>query len=295
MPAKSAFEAFHTQTGFNLEWSADEVAELSEPDDQMDDADGDDEELHWTQMEPTEEVVLSTGEFGAAEIASSLAELKGEADGDTAQKVDMGWRPDHWQPESEDQAANQTGAMPAWKSAYTSAKESRYSKLWLGVILLLVIGFSAQLLHYNRDKLAANPTYGEPTRNFYAQLGAELYPNWSMAGYEIRGSEAIAGESGQDVLDIRTQIASISPTAAGLPQLRVVLRDRWSNPVAARTFTPEEYADGEPLPADGMLQPNQTIAAHVAIVDPGSGAQGFELELCLPRRDTGLECTGQLE
>jgi hypothetical protein len=183
--------------------------------------------------------------------------------------------------------------MPAWKSAYTSAKESRYSKLWLGLILLLVIGFSAQLLHYNRDKLAANPTYGEPTRNFYAQLGAELYPNWSMAGYEIRGSEAIAGESGQDVLDIRTQIASISPTAAGLPQLRVVLRDRWSNPVAARTFTPEEYADGEPLPADGMLQPNQTIAAHVAIVDPGSGAQGFELELCLPRRDTGLECTGQ--
>ncbi len=29
MPAKSAFEAFHTQTGFNLEWSADEVAGLT--------------------------------------------------------------------------------------------------------------------------------------------------------------------------------------------------------------------------------------------------------------------------
>jgi outer membrane receptor protein involved in Fe transport len=29
LPAKSAFEAFHTQTGFNLEWSADEVAGLT--------------------------------------------------------------------------------------------------------------------------------------------------------------------------------------------------------------------------------------------------------------------------
>jgi outer membrane receptor protein involved in Fe transport len=29
MPAKSAFEAFHTQTGFNLEWSADEVSGLT--------------------------------------------------------------------------------------------------------------------------------------------------------------------------------------------------------------------------------------------------------------------------
>ena len=247
---------------------------------------------HWADMESIEEVVLSTGEFGAAEIASSLAELKNNSEPDKSKDTD-GWRPEHWQPEDEEQDANASQAIPAWKSAYAAAGESKYGKLWLGAIILLIIGFSTQLLHYNRDKLAANPSYGDTTRNIYSALGMELYPNWMMDSYEIRGSEAIAGESGQDVLDIRTQIASVGDATVGLPQLRVVLRDRWSNPVAARTFTPEEYADSNLLPADGMLQSGQTVAAHVAIVDPGSGAQGFELELCLPRRDTGLECTGQ--
>jgi predicted Zn finger-like uncharacterized protein len=282
------------------QYSAEEAADASATDEQLDAAGGEEEDseaddLNWSEMETIEEVVLSTGEFGVSEIASSLAELRNgsESTDDVAPTSDTSWRPKHWQPESEDQAANQTGAMPALKSVYTSAKTSRYSKLWLGVIVLLIIGFTTQLLHYNRDKLAAHPAYGETTRNFYALLGSELHPNWSMSSYEIRGSEAIAGESGQDILDIRTQIASVSPTMVGLPQLRVVLRDRWSNPVAARTFTPEEYADASALPADGMLQSDQSIAAHVAIVDPGSGTQGYQLELCLPRRDTGLECTGQ--
>jgi predicted Zn finger-like uncharacterized protein len=282
------------------QYSAEEAADVSATDEQLDAAvtaeeDSEADDLNWSEMETIEEVVLSTGEFGVSEIASSLAELRNgsESTDDVAPTSDTSWRPKHWQPESEDQAANQTGAMPALKSVYTSAKTSRYSKLWLGAIVLLIIGFTTQLLHYNRDKLASHPAYGETTRNFYALLGSELHPNWSMSSYEIRGHEAIAGESGQDILDIRTQIASVSPTMVGLPQLRVVLRDRWSNPVAARTFTPEEYADASALPADGMLQSDQSIAAHVAIVDPGSGAQGYQLELCLPRRDTGLECTGQ--
>ncbi len=187
---------------------------------------------------------------------------------------------------------------PAWQTGQLTMRQSTKmtprTKRWLTVAsIVLLVSFSAQLLHYNRDKLAAHPSYGTTVRNVYAGLGLKLYPNWSMDSYEIRGSEAIAGESGQDILDIRTQIASVSDLAVGLPQLRVILRDRWSNPVAARNFGPEEYADEDTLPANGMLQPNQTIAAHVAIVDPGSGAQGFELELCIPRRNTGLDCTGQ--
>jgi hypothetical protein len=71
-----------------------------------------------------------------------------------------------------------------------------------------------------------------------------------------------------------------------------VLRDRWSNPVAARHFSPEEYMVDGKLPSDGLMMPHQTISAHLSIVDPGADAQGFELELCLPRRHTGLDCTG---
>ena len=190
-------------------------------------------------------------------------------------------------------------AEEEWKRTYlkdadaSDKDETGRKPLWLGLLALLAVGLAAQILHYNRDSLAASPSWGDTLRDVYAGVGSELYPEWPVNSYEIRGSEAVSGETGEDVLDIRTQIASVTNSAVGLPQLRVILRDRWSNPVAARNFDPQEYATQGDIPADGMLQPNQTIAAHVAIADPGSGAQGFELELCLPRRDTGLECTGQ--
>jgi predicted Zn finger-like uncharacterized protein len=165
--------------------------------------------------------------------------------------------------------------------------------LWSVGGLLVMATLALQLIHYNRDALAGNVAWGDSIRRVYRSLGMELYPNWSLDDYEIRGSEAIAGESGPDIMDIRAQIAAIGKRPVGLPHLRVVLRDRWSNPVAAKTLGPAEYAPADNLPSDAMLQPNETLAAHVSVIDPGSGAQGFELELCLPRRHTGLQCTGR--
>ncbi len=165
---------------------------------------------------------------------------------------------------------------------------------WWTVAMLAGAAFLVgQLLHYNRDALATHPTWGEKVRALYAALDSELYPIWAIEDYEIRASEAVAGESGQDVLDIRAQIAVTGKYPTGLPRLRVVLRDRWSNPVAAQDFAAREYADIAALPATGILQPGDVLNAHVSILDPGSGAQGFELELCLPRRNEGLECSGQ--
>lgn len=219
-----------------------------------------------------------------------------------------------WQPPSLDAAASDAATdmdaeheadlpddvegMPSWHGdvAATAAAEPPTSRagLMLGGGLLLALLFTLQLLHYNRDDLAAHPRYGAYVRDTYAALDQPLYPSWSLQdNYEIRGSEAVAGESGQDVLDIRAQIAAVGSNPTGLPRLRVVLRDRWSNPVAASDFSATDYAQAADLPANGLLAPGTVIAAHISILDPGADAQGFELELCLPRRDTGLECTDQ--
>ena len=164
--------------------------------------------------------------------------------------------------------------------------------LWLvGCLVALALLFG-QLVHYNRDKLATHPEYGEKVRSAYERVGMPLYPTWPIEDYEIRGSEAVVGETGPDVMDIRTQIAAIGEHAVGLPLLRVVLRDRWSNAVAARNFTPAEYAAATELPADNLLAPSSTVSARVSIFDPGSGAQGYELELCVPHRNDNLRCTG---
>jgi predicted Zn finger-like uncharacterized protein len=182
-----------------------------------------------------------------------------------------------WQPESLEDVPEQKSRAPLW--------------LMGGIVVAATLVL--QLVHYNRDALAGSPAWGDSVRTIYNGLGMELFPNWSLDDYEIRGSEAIAGESGPNIMDIRAQIASVGKKPTGLPHIRVVLRDRWSNPVAAKTLSPAEYAQPDNLPNNKLMKPNETLAAHVSIIDPGSGAQGFELELCLPRRYTGLECTGR--
>ena len=165
-----------------------------------------------------------------------------------------------------------TDRAPSLARRQTDTERSR-TGLWLVGALVAAIALGSQLIHYNRDRLAAHPSYGENIRSLYASLGSELYPEWSIDDYEIRGSEAVAGESGANVLDIRAQIAATGDNATGLPRLRVVLRDRWSNPVAASDFGAAEYADA--IPAGGLLQPGTVIDAHVSIQDPGAGRTGF--------------------
>lgn len=189
----------------------------------------------------------------------------------------------------------QAAESPPWQfNKYSDIDLSRYGRhtgrLLFGAFTLALV-LAAQLIHYNRDSLAAHPEYGANIRGLYATLGQPVYPAWSIKNYEIRGSEAVVGETGAEVMDIRTQIAAIGDDPVGLPLLRVTLSDRWSNPVAARHFNPEEYATGA-LPSDSLLMPNNSITAHLSIIDPGSGAQGYELELCIPQRNNQLRCSG---
>jgi predicted Zn finger-like uncharacterized protein len=197
--------------------------------------------------------------------------------------------------ESEQADEKSQKESPSWRSESYAEQTERTTRTmrWLVGSLTMVALLSLQLVHYNRDALATNTSWGPTIRDVYARLGMELYPEWSITDYEIRGSEAVAGESGPNVMDIRAQIAAVGRAPVGLPYLRVILRDRWSNPVAAKHFSPAEYADSESLPSRLLMQPNSTIDAHVSIADPGSGAQGFELELCLPRRHTGMDCSGK--
>jgi len=239
------------------------------------DADSDDDAASLT-------AAFSSGEYDEAEYDVQHIILADESEPDSAGLTQTfataaDDAPPPWQPDGQEN-------LPTQNSRAT---------LWLVGGVLVVATLLMQLVHYNRDSLARNLAWGETIRNVYSGLGMELFPNWSLNDYEIRGSEAIAGESGPDIMDIRAQIAATGSEPTGLPHIRVVLRDRWSNPVAAKTLGPAEYASPESLPPGGLLQPSETLAAHVSIIDPGSGAQGFELELCLPRRHTGLECTGR--
>ncbi len=157
-----------------------------------------------------------------------------------------------------------------------------------GIVLLAVV-LVGQLVHYNRDELAASPSYGDTIAGIYDALGITLFPAWRLDNYEVRAAEAVAGQTGEGALEIRAQIAITGQSPTGLPLIRVVLRDRWSKPMGSRLFKSEEYLPGDAR-FSRVVEPGSLLPVKISVVDPGVDAQGFEVDVCLPDRYAVVRC-----
>jgi len=186
--------------------------------------------------------------------------------------------------------------IPPWladETAGETAPEQRHGfrPSWpiLGACAALALLLAGQLLHYNRDALAAHASYGGTIRQVYDLLGAPLYPDWPLDTFEVTGTEAITGQSNQDALDILANVIVHGRQPIGLPLIRVMLRDRWANPVATRVFHPDEYLRDFDA-AQSLVMPGTALAVEISVADPGVEALSYVIDVCLPRRKTGLEC-----
>jgi len=165
----------------------------------------------------------------------------------------------------------------------------RPSRRVLGTCAALALLLAGQLIHYNRDALAAHARYGATIRGIYGLFGAPLYPDWPLDAFEVTGTEAIAGRSNQNALDVLANVVVRGQQPIGLPLIRIVLRDRWTNPVASRVFEPHEYLrtfDAK----NPLVSPGTALPVEISVADPGAEALGYVVDVCLPRRKTGLEC-----
>jgi hypothetical protein len=168
-------------------------------------------------------------------------------------------------------------------------RRARPSRRVLGTCAALALLLVGQLIHYNRDALAAHARYGATIRGIYGLFGAPLYPEWPLDAFEVTGTEAIAGRSNQNALDVLANVVVRGQQPIGLPLIRIVLRDRWTNPVASRVFEPHEYLrtfDAE----NPLVSPGTALPVEISVADPGAEALGYVVDVCLPRRKTGLEC-----
>jgi Protein of unknown function (DUF3426) len=154
---------------------------------------------------------------------------------------------------------------------------------------MLLLALGAQMLHADRDNLATDPQLGPIVRDIYNRLGMPLYPAWPLAAYEIRSAEAIAGRTAPGALDVVADVAMVGRQSAGAPLVRIVLRDRWSNIVGSRILKPAEYSRDNHLRSK-LLSPGSLVPVQISLADPGASAQGYELDLCLPDRRSGLRC-----
>jgi predicted Zn finger-like uncharacterized protein len=185
------------------------------------------------------------------------------------------------------------GGLPPWlggePGAEVAGPTDRPTREWIIATTALSIMLIAQLLHHNRDALAASPGFGDMVQSVYGSLGSTLYPEWPLTSFEIRGTEAVGGGGQSPELNILAKILIVGRDTVGMPLVRVVLRDRWSDPVASGVFLPAEYLQSDKIPTRD-LQPGTTLPIQIKVADPGAEARGYVVDVCLPRRRSGLQC-----
>jgi hypothetical protein len=156
-------------------------------------------------------------------------------------------------------------------------------------VALLVLVLIAQILHYNRQSLALNPTFGPAAAKVYSWFGATLIPRWDLTAYTVTQLGAEAEGSEGDRLRVRLSVQNESSRVQPLPLLRLTLQDRFGNAVATRDLEPAEYLPKRAAD-QRLLEPDQRIDAELHVIDPGRAAIGFEIDACLRGEGGAIGC-----
>jgi predicted Zn finger-like uncharacterized protein len=153
----------------------------------------------------------------------------------------------------------------------------------------LVVVLLLQIVHFNRQDLVLNNTFGPQVSKVYGWFGVKLMPRWDLTAYSVKqlGAEAAGGEGTQ--LSVRLSLQNESDRVQPLPLVRLTLKDRFDNAVATRDLDPAEYLP-RAVADQRLLEPRQRIDAEVRVIDPGKAAVGFEIDACLRAEDGGVGC-----
>ena len=158
---------------------------------------------------------------------------------------------------------------------------------WLiaGIVsaLLLVV----QVVHQNREWLAAHSPLGGTLRALYSTIGAPVSPPANLSAYQLRQWGVTGDPAGEGTLRVRASILNTTAQLQPFPLLRVTLANRFGGSIGTRDFEPSEYAG---KPTARLLAPGERVDATMDILDPGKSAEGFEIDVCLRGADRKISC-----
>ena len=162
---------------------------------------------------------------------------------------------------------------------------------WVAGIAVLALLLFLQVIHSQRNVLARSETFGPLVAGTYDFLGLKVLAPTDLAAYELRqwGAATDPNQSGR--LMLRASIVNRASYAQPYPLLRLSLQDRFGGIMQMRDIGPADYLPG--AGAAGLLGPGQRADALIRIVDPGTEAVGFEMDVCLPARG-GVRCASQV-
>jgi hypothetical protein len=159
--------------------------------------------------------------------------------------------------------------------------------MWLIAALASALLLAGQLVHQNREWLSNVVPLGAALRTVYSGLGAPVPQPANLSAYQLR-QWGVTGEPAADgTLRVRASILNTAAQLEPYPLLRVTLANRFGGAIGTRDFEPAEYL-GKPIAR--LLAPGERVDAIMDILDPGKGAEGFEIDVCLRGTDKKTSC-----
>ena len=160
---------------------------------------------------------------------------------------------------------------------------------WLTAALLLALLLGAQIIHQNRQWIAARAPADSRLRPLYGWLGVALPAPANLSAYQLRQWGVTGDPNANGTLRVRASILNTAAQLQPYPLLRVTLANRFGGRIGARDFEPAEYLG---KPTVRMLAPGERVDATLDILDPGKDAEGFEIDVCLRGADQKIACAG---
>jgi len=163
---------------------------------------------------------------------------------------------------------------------------------WVAGVAILALVLVLQVVHAGRNDIVRNEAFGPALAGAYDLLGLSVLAPTDISAYELRQWGAASDPREANRLMLRASIVNRASYAQPLPLLRLTLQDRFGATLGQRDIGPADYLPGSGAP--GLLAPGQRADALIRIVDPGSEAVGFELDICLPAQG-GVRCANQIK
>jgi hypothetical protein len=148
---------------------------------------------------------------------------------------------------------------------------------WLVAVIASALLLIVQVVHQNREWLAAHTPLG----------GALRAPAANLTAYQLRQWGVTGDPAGEGTLRVRASILNTAAQLEPYPLLRVTLANRFGGSIGTRDFEPFEYL-GKPIAK--LLAPGERVDATMDILDPGKSAEGFEIDVCLRGADKKISC-----
>ena len=158
---------------------------------------------------------------------------------------------------------------------------------WVSAAIAAGVLLIVQVIHHNREWLAAHTPLSAPLRAIYSTVGAPVTPPANLSAYQLRQWGVTGDPAGAGSLRVRASILNTAAQLEPYPLLRVTLANRFGGSIGTRDFEPSEYLG---KPTAKLLAPGERVDATLDILDPGKNAEGFEIDVCLRSADRRVAC-----